>query len=299
MSADPEKRMDVEYTPNTDFTKAIIESIRHRVRKLGMTQDELAKKVGYKNRAAISEILSGKISLPLNKLQKFADALNTTVPVLLGEDVDEHTIINGCGYDLEILKKKLQRNGFVDTEIFHTSQEAVDYIAKRCERKDIGIAESSTLIQMGLVDKLMETDGAVYLGDYRSNSEERKKAAKAHVFILSANAIAYDTGDIVNISSDGVRIASSLFHPEEVIFVIGKNKIAPNLGEALKKTRSIVKPQVAAMRGYRTPCMDTGKCEQYCRIPASACKVTCIYHCAVKFINYTVVLVNEKIGVSE
>jgi len=289
--------MNTEPNTTTDFTDAIIINIKHRMKKLGITQEVLAKEVGYKNRAAISEILSGKINLPLSKLPDFAAALKTTVPVLLNEDVDEHTVIDGYGYDLEILKKKLQRNGYLLTEIFQTSEGAVNHIVKKCERKTVGIAESSTLTQMGLVDRLREMSGTVYLGDYRSNSEERKKATTADIFILSANAIAYDTGDIVNISNDGVRISSSLYQPEEVIFVIGKNKIAPNLEEAMDRARRVVKPQVAAMRGYRTPCVEKGECDQHCRIPASACKVTCIYHYAVKFVNYTVVLVDEDIGV--
>lgn len=50
-----------------------------------LTQDELAKLVGYDDGGMISLIEQGKKSPSLEKAQDLANALNTTVSVLLGE----------------------------------------------------------------------------------------------------------------------------------------------------------------------------------------------------------------------
>lgn len=59
------------------------ERIRDRRIELGMTQDELAQKVGYKSRSSVNKIESSR-SLPLSKVQKMADALDTSPSFLMG-----------------------------------------------------------------------------------------------------------------------------------------------------------------------------------------------------------------------
>lgn len=49
-----------------------------------MSQDELAKKLGYKTRSSIALIEAGRRDLPYKKMQTAASALNTTVPKILG-----------------------------------------------------------------------------------------------------------------------------------------------------------------------------------------------------------------------
>lgn len=49
--------------------------IRERRRELGLSQDELAQKVGYKNRSTIARIESGENDIPQLKLKEIAHAL--------------------------------------------------------------------------------------------------------------------------------------------------------------------------------------------------------------------------------
>lgn len=51
---------------------------------MGMTQDELAKLVGYSDRTSIAKIESGKIDLPQSKIAVIAKALRTTPGELMG-----------------------------------------------------------------------------------------------------------------------------------------------------------------------------------------------------------------------
>lgn len=51
----------------------------------GMTQEELAQKMGYKSKTTINKIEKEINSMPLDRIQKFAEVLGVPVPVLLGE----------------------------------------------------------------------------------------------------------------------------------------------------------------------------------------------------------------------
>lgn len=62
---------------------AIIRDLREAK---GMTQEELANKVGYTSRAAINKIESGTNKLKQEKIKIFADVLECTVSELLGID---------------------------------------------------------------------------------------------------------------------------------------------------------------------------------------------------------------------
>lgn len=59
-----------------------------------LSQDELAKRVGYTDRSSIAKIESGKVDLQQSKIEAIAKALNTTVPKLMGYDIDDYTNYN-------------------------------------------------------------------------------------------------------------------------------------------------------------------------------------------------------------
>ena len=62
----------------------LYQNIRNRRKELGMSQDELAKKVGYTSRSTIARIENGEIDLPQSKIRVFAKALKTTPSDLMG-----------------------------------------------------------------------------------------------------------------------------------------------------------------------------------------------------------------------
>ncbi len=62
----------------------IYDRIRQRRNDLGMTQAELAKKMGYKSRSAINKIELGLNDINQSKVVAFAEALNTTPAYLMG-----------------------------------------------------------------------------------------------------------------------------------------------------------------------------------------------------------------------
>ena len=60
--------------------------IRQRREELGMSQEELASRMGYRSKSSITKIEKGINDIPQNKLEDFADALETSTAWLLGLD---------------------------------------------------------------------------------------------------------------------------------------------------------------------------------------------------------------------
>ena len=67
----------------------IYDRIRTRREELGMSQQELANKLGYKSRSAINKIESGLRDINQSKICEFAAALDTTPSYLMGLEENE------------------------------------------------------------------------------------------------------------------------------------------------------------------------------------------------------------------
>lgn len=62
-------------------------------KRLGLTQEELAKKMGYKSKSTINKIEMGINDIPQSKIAKFAEVLGTTPAFLMGwEEQEEKTL---------------------------------------------------------------------------------------------------------------------------------------------------------------------------------------------------------------
>ena len=64
-------------------------NIRKLREKLGMSQEELALKLGYKNRSSINKIEKSAQNLTQTKIMAVAKALETTPEYIMGWDEDE------------------------------------------------------------------------------------------------------------------------------------------------------------------------------------------------------------------
>lgn len=75
----------------------LYERIRQLRIKAGMSQDDLARAMGYKDRSMITKIESGKVDISQKKIIAFAEVLHTTPGYLMGWDSGDsdtfHSII--------------------------------------------------------------------------------------------------------------------------------------------------------------------------------------------------------------
>jgi transcriptional regulator with XRE-family HTH domain len=58
-------------------------------KSLGLTQEELAKRMGYKSKSTINKIELGINDIPQSKIVQFAEVLGTTPAHLMGWDDEE------------------------------------------------------------------------------------------------------------------------------------------------------------------------------------------------------------------
>ena len=64
------------------------ERIKQRRTELGLSQDELAEKMGYKSRSTIAKIEKGVNDVVQANIVKFSKILNTSIAYLMGWDSD-------------------------------------------------------------------------------------------------------------------------------------------------------------------------------------------------------------------
>lgn len=65
------------------------DNILYMRKRLGMTQEELAKKMGYKSKSTINKIEMGINDIPQRQIAKFAEVLGTTPAHLMGWITEE------------------------------------------------------------------------------------------------------------------------------------------------------------------------------------------------------------------
>lgn len=95
--------------------------IRIRREELNMSQDELAKKLGYKSRSSINKIEKDGRGLPQPKIKAIADALNTTPSYIMGWDEEWEEKYNPDGKlekEVNLIELMEQQHGKSTVEAF-------------------------------------------------------------------------------------------------------------------------------------------------------------------------------------
>ncbi len=154
--------------------------------------------------------------------------------------------------DPEMLKNTLEKNGF-GVKIFDTAAEAADELDRELDGTTVGFGGSITLEQLGIYERLAAHNEASWHWRSTDPAAARNAAAKAAVYLTSANAIS-ETGEIINIDGSGNRVASMLYGHERVIIVAGTNKIAPDFASAMDRARNVAAPLNARRLARKTPC---------------------------------------------
>lgn len=85
----------------------IYQRIKMRREELGLSQEALAKRMGYKSKSSINKIEMGINDIPQSKVLAFARALNTTTAYLMGDDDSRE--INSIPPGFEPLPKTVKR----------------------------------------------------------------------------------------------------------------------------------------------------------------------------------------------
>ena len=195
----------------------------------------------------------------------------------------------------EALKKRLEENGF-QVSVFSTGEEAAAYLNREIDGTTVGCGGSMTLQELGLYDSLAAHNELYYHGTSGDPVAAREKGMTADVYLLSANAIAENTGEILNIDGTGNRLSSTLFGHRKVYFVAGRNKISPDFNSALWRLRNVVAPKNAQRLGRKTPCAIKGDKCYNCSSPERICNALVVHYKKMGSMDMEIVLVDQELG---
>lgn len=196
--------------------------------------------------------------------------------------------------DLEKTGKNLEGRGF-RVHRFASGVEAAEFLVQTLHGTSIGIGGSVTIDTLGVYDRLCESNEVFW--HWKNHAPEtRERAGKAETYLCSANGVS-ENGEIVNIDGFGNRVAGTIYGPERVFLVVGRNKIAPDLTGAIDRARNIAAPLNARRLNRHTPCaVGEPRCHD-CRSPEKICGVMTVFFMPPTSIKeFHVLLVNEDLG---
>jgi hypothetical protein len=164
----------------------------------------------------------------------------------------------------QMIKKLEKRNmeGYYCETKEGALKKAISFLEPGCS---ISWGGSESLNQMGFMDYMKEhKDEYQILDRFAGETAEEKreiygKATMADYYYMSANAITKD-GVIVNMDGSGNRVASLCHGPAHVVLVIGMNKVAFNIEDAVDRIHLIAGPTNTIRQNMDTPCSKTGSC---------------------------------------
>lgn len=154
---------------------------------------------------------------------------------------------------------------------------------------------SLSVSEIGLLDAMIN-------GNYdfcNRDAATDKRAAElfaydADVFLGSANAITND-GVLVNIDGNSNRVSAYAYGPKKVVLIVGMNKVAGDIDEALKRARNSAATMNTQRFGLSTPCTKTGKC-----MDCKSIDTICCNFLITRFERHKdrvhVILVNDNLG---
>ena len=196
--------------------------------------------------------------------------------------------------DLEKTGKNLEGRGF-RVHRFASGAKAAEFLVQTLHGTSIGIGGSVTIDTLGVYDRLCGRNEVFW--HWKNHAPEtRERAGKAETYLCSANGVS-ENGEIVNIDGFGNRVAGTIYGPERVFLVVGRNKIAPDLTGAIDRARNIAAPLNARRLNRHTPCaVGEPRCHD-CRSPEKICGVMTVFFMPPTSIKeFHVILVDEDLG---
>ncbi len=197
----------------------------------------------------------------------------------------------------KIVKNFNARN--IDVSYFNTINDLKSNIIKEIpDGSSIGIGNSKTIKSMNLSSELSQRGYKVFdktLTKTKKESEDlKKKSLLADWYITGSNAISAD-GNIVNIDHSGNRVAAMIYGPDNVVVIVGVNKIEETLDEAIKRVKNIAAPLNAKRAGFNPPCVELNKCID-CNSKERVCNYLVIIQGQTKRGRLKIYIVNKEMG---
>ena len=193
------------------------------------------------------------------------------------------------------------RKNRYDVSRFAERTAAADYLAREIRGKRVGFGDSETLRALSLYERLSEHNEVIdppragHAGGIEAFLAAGREALMTDVFLLSANAIT-EQGQILNMDGAGNRVAGSLFGHEKTYFVVGTNKLVPDIAAGIARIHSIAAPRNAHRKGKKTPCAAAGDRCYDCAALERICNALTIHYKKMSYRPMELVLIEEELG---
>lgn len=202
------------------------------------------------------------------------------------------------------LKDSLEANNF---EVFLASDRAeakrivLEEILPKTGAKSVSWGGSMTFLGSGLYEALKAAGGLEIIDtSYNKDvpietiAERRRQALLVDLFFTGTNAVT-ETGNLVNLDMIGNRVAGLTFGPKFVVVLVGRNKVVPDIEQAMLRIKNYAAPVNAMRLDKKTPCIKTSYCEE-CKSPDRICNTWTITEKSYPKARIKVVLINEDLG---
>lgn len=201
------------------------------------------------------------------------------------------------------VKDALERNNF-EAFLADNATKASEIVQKeilpKTGAKSVSWGGSLTFTSTGLYDAIKDNPALEVLDVFdKARSDEqktelRRQALLVDLFITGTNAVT-ETGKLVNLDMYGNRIGAITFGPKNVVILVGRNKIVPDVKEAMFRIKNYAAPINAMRLDKKTPCVKTSCCED-CKSPDRICNTWTITEKSFPRGRVKVVLINEDMG---
>ena len=193
------------------------------------------------------------------------------------------------------------RKNRYDVSRFAGCTAAADYLAREIRGKRVGFGDSETLRALSLYERLSEYNEVIdppragHVGGIEAFLAAGREALMTDIFVLSANAIT-EQGHILNMDGAGNRVAGSLFGHEKTYFVVGINKLVPDIAAGIERIHRIAAPRNAHRKGKKTPCAKDGTRCYDCAALERICNALTIHYKKMSYRPMELVLIEEELG---
>ena len=154
----------------------VADRIRQRREQLNMSQEELALKIGNKDKSTISKIEKSGDNISMKNIKRIADALGVSSQFLLGwEEMSKDIKMEILHNEFEYAQAKCDKN----KELMEELEEKMEYLAEKYRKKyDIYLATKYDTAPM-LIENTNDsvTKKALELYNLYENADPRIKAA--------------------------------------------------------------------------------------------------------------------------
>lgn len=200
-------------------------------------------------------------------------------------------------------KEQLEANNFevfIADDMSHAKTIVLEKLIPRLKPQRISWGGSMTFVASGLYQILKDAQDMEVVDTFDkslspSESMERKRASlMVDLFITGTNAITED-GQLVNLDMIGNRVGALTFGPKHVILLVGRNKIVPEIEDAMARVKDYAAPANAMRLDKKTPCTKTAFCHE-CSSPDRICNTWTITEKSFPKHRVKIVLINDDLG---